>query len=607
MMRRIYMLLCVFVISSFLCVLNVCAIYTEEGVGTYEEELAKFPISFKSKIESLHKIYPNSVFVAQNKFFDWGELKEVEVEFNRMMSYQYYETGSKLSYASRSRNLVYYTMNVGYRSNADWSYNYYTDKYTAFDNGSWYAAAKNTISYYLDARNFLDESNVFIFESLYNHEYQKIEGVEKILSGTFMANKECPGSEGKKYSEVLIEAADKNSISAYYLASRIRQEQGTKGTSNLISGTYKGYEGYYNYFNISASGNGTTTIVTNGLTRAKEQGWTSPYLSILGGSTFVRNDYVGANDKYNVKGQLTLYLNKWDPYGYNLGGHQYMQNITAPITEASTILNAYKIDKNYKNNKYIFYIPVFKNMPNSTSLPKMGNPNNYLKTLTVDGASVSNFDGAKTSYEYNVSSSTTSVYVDYTKVAKTSSVTGAGTINLDNNIKTISVVVTAENGDKKTYSIKINKSNDIALSIGEIINLAKIKSDGIYLSGFILGTDVSKIKEQLQKPESKAKISITNSGGSNKSSGIVSTGDKITITSGSETKTFTVVIYGDLTGDGNINSADLLKMRQHLIGTSKLSGAKLVAANVEQNNSSINSADLLRLRQHLIGSKKINQ
>ena len=93
--------------------------------------------------------------------------------------------------------------------------------------------------------NFLNETNIFMFESLYSKSYHTKEGVEKILAGSFMANKVCPGSE-KTYAEVLLEAGEKNNVSPYMLASRLIQEQGRKGTSSLISGTYAGYEGYYN-------------------------------------------------------------------------------------------------------------------------------------------------------------------------------------------------------------------------------------------------------------------------------------------------------------------------------------------------------------------------
>ena len=75
--------------------------------------------------------------------------------------------------------------------------------------------------------------------------------------------------------------------------------------------------------------------------------------------------------------------------------------------------------------------------------------------------------------------------------------------------------------------------------------------------------------------------------------------------------TATPVVYvpsvkkGDPNNDGKINSADLLKIRQHLLGTSKLTGDYEKAADVNDDGK-VNSADLLRVRQHLLGTNPIN-
>lgn len=595
-------------ILPFLFVNNIKAIYTEDNIGTYEEELEKFPDSFKTKIEALHTIYPNAIFVAQDKFFDWALLKEVPVEWSKMLSHQYYIKGqSALPYDSRARNLVNSNLNYipeHYRSYDDWAYNYYTDKYSTFDSGNWCAAALKTIEYYLDARNFLDENNVFIFESLYYHDYQTAEGVEKILP-SYMQNKECPGGEGKTYAEAIIDSANANSLSAYYIVARLKQEQ--SADSPLISGTYAGYEGYYNYFNVGAYGNNVTEVIRNGLQYAKDKGWNSPYKSIVEGADFIRKEYIGISDQHNVKGQLTLYLNKWDPYGNFIGNHQYMQNVTAPISEASTMLAGYKLNADYKDYAYIFYIPIYTNMPESTSLQKPGNPNNYLKTLSVNGAGVTGFDGAKAEYKYTVSGAATEAYVDYTKVSSKSNVTGTGTITLTDDITNVEIVVTAQNGDVKKYKLTIEKSSTGDISVGEVLITAGVKHDEEYLFGFELNTEVGTLKSKLLKANDKAEIQIKNSKGEDKNSGILSTGDTVTITSNKETKTYTVIIYGDLTGDGVINSADLLRMRQHLIGTKPLQGVYLKAGNVIKTDDIINASDLLRMRLHLLDKNKIEQ
>ena len=60
------------------------------------------------------------------------------------------------------------------------------------------------------------------------------------------------------------------------------------------------------------------------------------------------------------------------------------------------------------------------------------------------------------------------------------------------------------------------------------------------------------------------------------------------------------LIVGDASGDGLVNSAELLRIRQHLLGTKILTGANFSAADVTRDNT-INSADLLKVRQYLLG------
>lgn len=127
----------------------------------------------------------------------------------------------------------------------------------------------------------------------------------------------------------------------------------------------------------------------------------------------------------------------------------------------------------------------------------------------------------------------------------------------------------------------------------------------IYENGMISkiqpGTSVETLKGNLTN--TGGVVTITDPNGNAVESGQVGTGYQVHITSGT-TEVLTVLIYGDITGDGKINSADLLRMRQHLLGMS-LNGVYEKAAHVGYDT--INSANLLKIRQYLLGQTDISQ
>ena len=102
-------------------------------------------------------------------------------------------------------------------------------------------------------------------------------------------------------------------------------------------------------------------------------------------------------------------------------------------------------------------------------------------------------------------------------------------------------------------------------------------------------------------------VKIANSSNQAKSSSSkLSTGDKITITSNKETKTYQIVIYGDINGDGAIDAKDLLIIRKYLLKERTLSGVYLEAAKLNRS-SKVDAKDLLILRKYLLGTMKISQ
>ena len=99
-------------------------------------------------------------------------------------------------------------------------------------------------------------------------------------------------------------------------------------------------------------------------------------------------------------------------------------------------------------------------------------------------------------------------------------------------------------------------------------------------------------------------IKILGIDGEEVTKGNVGTGFKLRKTTSGQTSEFIIVIAGDSTGDGIINSADLLKIRQHLLEFITLKDEYFKASDITKDNI-INSADLLKVRQHLLGMLEI--
>ena len=568
--------------------IEVIEVINPNDYKEYSEYLKKvgFPDTYIPKLVELHAKHPKWQFKIMNVNIDFNELIRLE--------YDGYSKGWSLLEDTGS----YYD---GYKSFDSWSYNYLTNQFNNdFTGGGkyWYAASKGTISYYLDPRNFFNERQVFMFETLsYNSDYHTKEGIELMLKGSFMEGKLADEENNKSYADAFIDAGLKYNVSPYVLVSRVIQEIGIKG-STIVSGTVSGYEGYYNFYNIKAYGNSSSETIANGLKYAKEMGWNNPYKAILGGASFLGSDYIGA-------GQDTLYLQKWDVVGTSIATHQYMQNIQAPSTESIKTYNGYK-DMNLVENAFVFTIPVYKNMPTETKLPNSGNPNNYLSSLAVNGEYFFESATTKTDFSMNLDINTTSVDISASKVYSGSVVTGTGSVSLKGDKQTIPITVTAKNGDVRIYNITITRTGEIALSISEILRLLEIRNDGNYIYGLSLGTDISKIKQLIVEKEAKAEVISVDKNGNSKTDGIIASGDKIKIKTKNEEKEYTIILYGDVNGDGKISSADYIMVKNHIMDVTKLSELQSIYADANKDGK-VSSADYVTIKNHIMEVKAIVQ
>ena len=89
---------------------------------------------------------------------------------------------------------------------------------------------------------------------------------------------------------------------------------------------------------------------------------------------------------------------------------------------------------------------------------------------------------------------------------------------------------------------------------------------------------------------------------------IVGTGSKILIKeNGNVLREYLILIYGDVNGDGKINSVDLLLLQRHILEIEKIEGIYLKAGNVRKDGKNPTSVDLLLIQRHILGLQIIEQ
>ena len=196
----------------------------------FEESLNAqgFPESYKCKLRLLHNTYPNWVFRSMN----------TNLDFNTSVN-------AEQGVSSIQGGDIYYKMPK-----------------VQTENG-WYLANTETVAYYLDPRNFLNDKKILMFEDLGYKDYYTESTITPILKGTFMEGYSL--IDNQTYASIFVEAGNTARMSSVYLASLARQESGSKG-SRATSGaefTYQGttYKGLYNFYNIGANSSAENPIL----------------------------------------------------------------------------------------------------------------------------------------------------------------------------------------------------------------------------------------------------------------------------------------------------------------------------------------------------------
>ena len=564
-------------------------VYTRTEYENYCQVLkeAGFPESYWQKLFYLHLLYPNWIFRPLQTGLDWNKVITEESRLGYNLTYDFYPTS--------------------WKSTQSGAYNWETDSYISLDSGDWHQVSQKALAFCMDPRNWFGTASVFqFFSQSYDSKTQSRESLQELVDGTFLADI-VTDTDGKElsYVDAIYNAGAEFGINPYVLAAMIVQEQGVRGGGNCISGTHSKYPGYFNFFNIGAYASGGMDAVerglwyasggTNGAATSYQRPWKTRNDAIRGGAEWYAEGYINA-------GQNTLYLKKFNVQGSRPFTHQYMTNLTGAISESATLSKGY--DEKMRSLPLLFSIPVYENMPDGNTVPiGTGSPNNRLKSITVNGKALSGVDSNNIG-DLIVGADITEAVISAVPCSSSAGITGTGTLKLKDGNNTVTLTVTAANGDVRTYSFVIAKEASPEPEPGGEEPPYPVTEGWMLVP---LGTTA---EEFLAKWPSSAWTTVellTSAGEPADTAGRIGSGMKVRAvgaSDGTET-TYTLVVAGDVNGDGQVSNTDRIRIRNHILGSGTLSGAGLIAADVNRDGR-VTNTDRIRVRNYILGTGTLN-
>ena len=409
-------------------------------------------------------------------------------------------------------------------------------------------ASEAAARYYMDPRNFFNEVNIFMFE---NQNVNSGISADAYRNATpYIFNNNYLVQQIPKIPDYIKTASASTGLSQIAIAARIRQEL---GNANL---------GYNYEFDNSAlysvvSGNYTSRTGYYYNAGAKAFVKNSAYASVDNYYNFFN---VAAYDGSGVTQQALAYAYT---HGWGGTGDKDADRQTAMTKGSKFIFDSYT---NVGQNT--IYFQKFNIYPTTTS-------SRYVhQYMTNIQAPVSESQIAYNAYKSaNLLNSSFEFLIPvYSGMDNAPTTSGSGSAS-------------AAKG-----------------AVSTVVTGAGFRYNSNYISNIAPGTSVESLKNSLQSMGST--VTITDANG-NAVSGNIGTGHRVTIT-GTTTETLIAVVYGDISGDGNINALDLLKVQKHILGTAILSGAYKEAADPSKDGN-VNALDLLKVQKHILGSAMITQ
>ncbi len=183
-------------------------------------------------------------------------------------------------------------------------------------------------------------------------------------------------------------------------------------------------------------------------------------------------------------------------------------------------------------------------------------------------------------------------------------------------------IITAVQTGNTNIQVFSEEDEDINQTI-QVNVIEKIAEEDLSFSDDIRvnGNEISRIEEENRTVEKllenifvseKYQIQIVNKVGNLlQNQDIVGTGSKVQIYTNTDSQTlvaeYEILIYGDVDGNGKINSVDLLKLQRHILELEELDFVSQKAGNINKNGKKPTSVDLLLIQRHILGLKQIEQ
>ncbi len=221
----------------------------------------------------------------------------------------------------------------------------------------------------------------------------------------------------------------------------------------------------------------------------------------------------------------------------------------------------------------------------------------YGETATVTWSASTN----ATSYNYTVTNGSTTV-------ANASGVTNKTfTIPAQTSGSSLTVTITAVGPcDSKSVTKTITLVNPAPTDITTGNSSIKKVSSGSTnaFKGFVESTTVNAVLGFFQQDNSFLRV-CDKKGNEVETGAVVATGYTVSVVdNGKVTVTYTLVVNGDVSGDGNVTSSDYISVRTSMSGQVSLNGAETLAADVNSDEQ-ISATDYVALMTHLAGTSSI--